>query len=420
LPIFKGWSAVTGGGTAIAVHDGIEKTVSNTSPKPTPLVDELEKGPWPSFVKEIKKSADGPMASDLLSVLERSYADKIGHWKHGGLVGVKGYGAGVIGRYNDLAAEFPDAAEFHTIRINPPAGWFYTSDVLRQLCDIWERHGSGLTNFHGATGDAVFLGAKTVELEPLFDELLAAGFDLGGSGSALRTPSCCCGKARCEWACFDTMAVTRELTHVYQDEMHRPAFPYKFKIKASGCPNDCVGAIARSDLSIIGTWRDDIQIDKAGLAKYVAEGRPNIQRDVVDRCPTRCMRFEKGQLDIDNDECVRCMHCINALPNALAPGKDRGAMLLVGGKAPILGGALLSSLLVPFIKLEPPYEDIKELLVAIWDLWSEHGKNRERVGEFIQRIGLANFLEQIGLDPQPEMVAHPRTNPYIALHEDKP
>ena len=95
-------------------------------------------------------------------------------------------------------------------------------------------------------------------------------------------------------------------------------------------------------------------------------------------------------------------------------------MLLVGGKAPILGGALLSSLLVPFIKLEPPYEEIKELLAAIWDLWSEHGKNRERVGEFIQRIGLANFLEQIGLDPQPEMVSHPRTNPYIALHEDTP
>jgi sulfite reductase alpha subunit len=134
------------------------------------------------------------------------------------------------------------------------------------------------------------------------------------------------------------------------------------------------------------------------------------------------MRFDTltGDLTIDNDECARCMHCINALPNALSPGKDRGAMLLVGGKAPVLGGALLSSVLVPFIKLETPYEDIKELLVAIWDLWSEHGKHRERVGEFIQRIGLANFLEQIGLDPQPEMVAHPRTNPYIARHEDKP
>jgi sulfite reductase alpha subunit len=388
--------------------------------KPTPKVDELEKGPWPSFVREIKKSADSPMSEDLLGVLERSYDEKRGHWKHGGLVGVKGYGGGVIGRYNDLAEEFPNAAEFHTVRINPPAGWFYTSDVIRQLCDIWERHGSGLTNFHGATGDAVFLGAKTVELEPLFDELLGAGFDLGGSGSALRTPSCCCGQARCEWACFDTLDTTHDLTMHFQDEVHRPAFPYKFKIKASGCPNDCVGAIARSDLSIIGTWRDDIQIDAAGLKEHMAEGKVDMVHDVIERCPTRCMRFEKGTLTIDNDECVRCMHCINALPKALSPGKDRGAMLLVGGKAPVLGGALLSSVLVPFIKMVPPYEDIKELLVAIWDLWSEHGKSRERVGEFIQRIGLANFLEQIGLEPQPEMVAHPRTNPYIARHEDTP
>jgi sulfite reductase alpha subunit len=391
-----------------------------SSKKPTPKVDELASGPWPSFIREIKRSADNPMSEDLLGVLERSYTEKRGHWKHGGLVGVKGYGGGVIGRYSDLADEFPDAAEFHTVRINAPAGWFYTSDVIRQLCDIWERHGSGLTNFHGATGDAVFLGTKTAELEPLFDELLAAGFDLGGSGSALRTPSCCCGQARCEWACFDTLDTTHELTMHFQDEMHRPAFPYKFKIKASGCPNDCVGAIARSDLSILGTWRDDIAIDAVGIEEHMAEGKVDIVRDVVERCPTRCMRFENNRLTIDHDECARCMHCINALPKALSPGKDRGAMLLVGGKAPVLGGALLSSVLVPFIKMEPPYADIKELLVAIWDLWSEHGKSRERVGEFIQRIGLANFLEQIGLEPQPEMVAHPRTNPYIARHEDPP
>lgn len=387
-----------------------------TNKRSLPMINELRGGPWPSFVKEIDKSADAPMADDLLGVLERSYEDRIGHWKHGGLVGVKGYGGGVIGRYSDLPAEFPEAAEFHTIRVNPPAGWFYTSEVIRQLCDIWERHGSGLTNFHGATGDAVLLGTKTSELEPTFNELLEAGFDLGGSGSALRTPSCCCGMARCEWGCFDTLAVTYDLTQAFQDELHRPAFPYKFKIKASGCPNDCVGAIARSDLSIIGTWRDDIRIDQEALREYVTAGTPDIVNDVVARCPARCMRFTGGQLTIDNEDCVRCMHCINVLPKALSPGNDRGAMLLVGGKAPIMGGALLSSVLVPFIKMEPPYDDIKELLNAIWDLWADHGKSRERVGEFIQRIGLGNFLEQIGLEPQPEMVAHPRTNPYLPLN----
>ncbi|MCL0052815.1 sulfite reductase, dissimilatory-type subunit alpha, partial [Peptococcaceae bacterium] len=51
----------------------------------TPLLDELEKGPWPSFVTEIKKMAEKkPMARDLLGQLELSYEEKRGHWKHGG------------------------------------------------------------------------------------------------------------------------------------------------------------------------------------------------------------------------------------------------------------------------------------------------------------------------------------------------
>ena len=149
----------------------------------TPLLDELEKGPWPSFVTEIKKTTDvSPMCDDLLGQLELSYEEKKGHWKHGGIVGVLGYGGGVIGRYSDVPEQFPEVAHFHTMRVNQPSGWFYTSDALRTLCGIWERHGSGLTNMHGSTGDLVFLGTKTDELEPAFKELTDAGFDLGGSG----------------------------------------------------------------------------------------------------------------------------------------------------------------------------------------------------------------------------------------------
>jgi sulfite reductase alpha subunit len=382
--------------------------------KPTPKLDELEKGPWPSFVKEIKKSAETNVASQaVLGILERSYNEKIGHWKHGGIVGVKGYGGGIIGRYNDIPEDFPEIAEFHTLRVNQPAGWFYTSDALRTLCDIWEKHGSGLTNMHGSTGDIIFLGTTTEELEPTFNALTAAGFDLGGSGSAVRTPSACCGMARCEWACYDTMAIAHDITMTYQDELHRPAFPYKFKFKFSGCPNDCVASIARADMSIIGTWRDNIQIDADAVAAYASSGKRDIEKDVVEKCPSQCMAWDGKTLHIDNSNCVRCMHCINVMPKALAPGKDRGATILVGSKAPIIEGALLSSVLIPFIKLEPPYEDLKELVNAMWELWAEHGKNRERIGEFIQRIGLGNFLEQIGLEPVPEMISQPRTNPYI-------
>ncbi len=383
----------------------------------TPLLDDLEKGPWPSFVKEIKNEAERPMVQDLLGVLERSYAERIGHWKHGGLVGVMGYGGGVIGRYSDLATEFPDVAEFHTCRVNQPSGWFYTSEALRELCDIWDRNGSGLTNMHGSTGDIVFLGARTEALENIFTELTEKGWDLGGSGSDMRTPSCCVGPARCEWANYDTLQACYDLTQSFQDELHRPAFPYKFKIKFAGCPNDCVASVARADLSIIGTWKDEIQVDQAKVREYAQSGT-NIQKEVCDLCPSRCLAWNGKDLAIENAECVKCMHCINVLPKALRPGKEKGATILIGAKAPIIGGALLSSVFVPFLEMEPPYEDLKELCNAIWDFWGEHGKGRERVGEFIQRVGLGTFLGQIGLDPVPEMIAHPRTNPYIFFEEE--
>jgi sulfite reductase alpha subunit len=380
----------------------------------TPMLDELEKGPWPSFVSEMKRAAEKKEAAkDLLHQLERSYHDRIGHWKHGGIVGVRGYGGGVIGRYSDLPEEFPAVAEFHTFRVNMPSGWFYTTDKLRQLCDMWDKRGSGLTNMHGATGDIILLGAPTDQLQPCFDDLAEIGFDLGGSGSDMRTPSCCVGPGRCEYACIDTLDLLYSVTMEYQNELHRPMFPYKSKIKISGCPNDCVAAVARSDISVVGTWRDNIRIDPDAVASYATNGI-DIQAEVIDLCPTDCMKWdaETKKLSINDAECNRCMHCINVMPKALRPGVEKGATILVGGKAPIVQGALLSWVLVPFMKMEPPYDEFKELVGKIWDWWDENGKMRERLGELINRLGMRAFLKAVDLPPVPQMIKVPRANPY--------
>ena len=181
----------------------------------------------------------------------------------------------------------------------------------------------GLTNLHGATGDIILLGTKTESLEPAFADLTESGFDLGGSGSVVRTPSCCVGPARCEWACFDTLALTYDITRHYQDEIHRPSLPYKFKIKSSGCPNDCVAAIARADLSVIGTWRDAIDADQDEVRAYAAAGL-DVRGDVCERCPSKCMAWDGQALQIDNGACARCMHCINVMPKALGPARNAG------------------------------------------------------------------------------------------------
>jgi sulfite reductase alpha subunit len=318
--------------------------------------------------------------------------------------------------------------------VNQPAGKYYTTEYLRQICDLWDFRGSGLTNMHGSTGDIVLLGTRTEQLEEIFATLThEMNQDLGGSGSNLRTPACCLGESRCEFACYDTQELCYQLTQEYQDELHRPAFPYKFKFKFDGCPNGCVASIARSDMSFIGTWRDEIRIDQEAVAAYIGgELKPNagahadrdwgafdIQKEVIDLCPSQCMTMEDGKLVIDNKECVRCMHCINTMPRALRVGNDRGLSILVGAKAPILDGAQMGSLLVPFIKAEPPYDEIKEVIESIWDWWMEEGKNRERLGELIKRQGFQKLLEATGIKPVPQHVQEPRHNPYIFWKEEE-
>ncbi len=414
----------------------------------TPKLDELCSGPWPSFVDDIKQEAkhrkENPnnveyqipvdVCEDLLGVLELSFTDGETHWKHGGIVGVFGYGGGVIGRYCDSPEQFPAVAHFHTMRVAQPNGKYYSTDFLRQLMDLWDFRGSGLTNMHGSTGDIVLLGTTTPQLEEIFFELThKLDVDLGGSGSNLRTPACCLGESRCEYACYNTQEACYNLTMEYQDELHRPAFPYKFKFKFDGCPNGCVASIARSDMSFIGTWKDDIKIDQEAVKAYVGgEFAPNagahsgrdwgafdIQKEVVALCPSKCISYDGSKLSINNKECVRCMHCINTMPRALHIGDERGLSILCGAKAPILDGAQMASLLVPFIKAEGDFDELKEVVENIWDWWMEEGKNRERLGETMKRLGFQKLLEVTGIDADPRHVQHPRENPYIFWKEDE-
>ncbi len=403
----------------------------------TPLLDQLESGPWPSFVSDLKDQAKRkPEVYDILGQLELSYKDRITHWKHGGIVGVFGYGGGIVGRYSDVPDRFPGVEHFHTVRVAQPSSKYYSTDHLRRLMDIWEKHGSGVTNFHGSTGDIIFLGTRTEHLEPLFWDLTHdMGQDLGGSGSNLRTPACCLGQSRCEWACYDTQETCHSLTLHYQDEIHRPAFPYKFKFKFSGCPNDCVAAIARSDISVIGTWKDNIRIDQAAVKEYIAGNYPanggshsgrdwgkfDLKKEVIDLCPTQCMWMEGGKLKIDDKECTRCMHCINVMPRALRPGAEQGATILVGAKAPILDGAQFATLIVPFMTIskENDFEELIDFIEKVWDWWMEVGKNRERVGETMQRIGLPTFIKVMGVEPIPQMIKEPRSNPYVFWAEEE-
>jgi sulfite reductase alpha subunit len=203
--------------------------------------------------------------------------------------------------------------------------------------------------------------------------------------------------------------------------MHRPALPYKFKYKVSGCGNDCVNSIQRSDLSILGTWRDDIKVDQAEVKNFIGDkGRQYVIDNVITRCPTQALTLTDGdELEVDNGNCVRCMHCINVMTKALAPGDDKGITVLCGGKRTLKIGDLMGTVIVPFMKLESDedFEALEELATEIIEFFADNALEHERTGEMIERIGLANFLEGVGLEIDPNMINRPRMNSYVRMDE---
>ncbi|MGB0722611.1 MAG: dissimilatory-type sulfite reductase subunit alpha [Gammaproteobacteria bacterium] len=393
----------------------------------TPMLDELENGPWPSFISGIKRLRDEhpderiqEATGDLLGQLEHSYETRKGYWK-GGTLSVFGYGGGIIPRFSEVGHAFPKSKEFHTLRVQPPAGNHYTTGMLRQLADSWEKYGSGLVTFHGQTGNIMFIGSNSENVQHFFDEINEYGWDLGGAGPCVRTAMSCMGAARCEMSCANEHKIHRMLVNNFTDDVHRPALPYKFKFKVSGCPNDCQNAVERADFAVIGTWRDDMKIDQDEVKAFVErKGRQYVIDNVTTRCPTNCITLnEDNTMTVENRNCVRCMHCLNVMPKALHPGDDKGITLLIGGKRTLKIGDLMGTVIVPFMKLdtEEDNERLVEIAEETIDFFAENALEHERTGEMIERIGLVNFLEGIGVDVDPNMVSHPRESSYVRMDE---
>ncbi len=370
--------------------------------KPT---EELEKGKWPSYVTEWKRAG----YSGLVELYSRALEDKKTHFKHGGMVGYPGYDSGVVGRLSDM----PEILESsHLIRVYEPAGWFYSTESLRKIADIWKEYGSGVISFHGAQGDMQLVGVEKDMIEPAFEELAKINFDIGSSGASVRTLATCAGPALCELCNIDTLDMFQTIGVHFIEDTHRPRFPYKFKIKISGCSNDCVAATARADFAIIGNFKDEIKIDQDALKEYPVE----VIERVVARCPTKCMSYIDGGLGITMEDCTRCMHCINMLSKALSPGDDKGVTVLIGAKSRGRLGAFMGWVLIPFMEIEPPYTKLINVIEEVLEWWDENALMKERVGETIYRIGYNKFLSQagkkLGIKPSPEMVVRPRANPF--------
>jgi len=67
------------------------------------------------------------------------------------------------------------------------------------------------------------------------------------------------------------------------------------------------------------------------------------------------------------------------------------------------------------LESDEDYEKLVELAQNTIDFFAENALEHERTGEMIDRIGLVNFLEGIGMDIDANMILEPRSNPYVRM-----
>lgn len=366
----------------------------------TPNCDALEEGPWPSHVTQLKQTRYH------LQMYEEGLRIRQTQWGFGGYVSLPGVAAGILVRAS-ARPEIAGGANF--VRVLPPSGGWYSTKTLRTLCDVADEHGYGLLHLHSAGGNVEILGITTEGLRPAVDALNAHGLDVGSTSDAFRNTVECLGASRCDAVLADAADLRDAWYRRFLDDVQYPRFPHKLKVKFSGCPNDCARAQQKADIGVLGVFRDAPQVNAERLQEWIAGGG-DIHRLVLN-CPTKALEYDGAQLSIDADSCVHCMYCINKCSYAIRPGDDRGVAITIGSKLRGKYGPLLGKVLIPFLPLNPPdYPEIMDAIEQIADVFDEHAKRKERLGDFLFRVGMDQFTKWMEIEPSPRQLAEPRSN----------
>ena len=65
------------------------------------------------------------------------------------------------------------------------------------------------------------------------------------------------------------------------------------------------------------------------------------------------------------------------------------------------------------LKTDEDFDKLREFARQMIDFFADNALEHERLGECIDRIGLPAFLEALGIEPDANMVKHPRTSCYV-------
>ena len=344
-------------------------------------LDYQENGEWPSHITEIRKTRYP------IEAYTKGLDAKETQW-FGGSAKIRYVYVGFIARRTKDGKH----SELH-FRIYQPSGQIYKTDALRKILDFSDEYGLGLLEVMGQTGGLI-ISMDPEKADEAIDVLRSLGTDVGDTGDTFRDFASCVGPALCEYAQYDTLAA-RDHYMTYEpiyNNLSNQMFPFKVKLKFSGCPMDCSRAVHRADFGFIGMWKGAPDVDENLLKGKIKKEGIKIQ-NLVQGCPSGAIT-QDGNSDgirIDPEKCQKSMNCIRYAFPAIKPGKEKKIALLAGGN---IKGRFGPKMAKPVTILDD-YKDAEDFIMKIINIWEDDAPHKDRIGDTLVKLGFSKTIDSV-------------------------
>jgi sulfite reductase beta subunit len=266
--------------------------------------------------------------------------------------------------------------------------------TIRTLCDIADQFAEGHVRFT-MRSNIEFMVSSEDKVNPLIEKLGVEGFPVGGTGPSVTMISHTQGWLHCDIPATDASGVVKALMDELHEEFIKEDMPNRVHITTSCCQINCGG---QGDIAI------NIQHTKPPKINHALVGNACERPTVVARCPVAAIRPAivngKPSLEVDEKKCICCGACFPPCPPMQINDPEFSKLAIwVGGKhSNARSKPMFHKLVAAGLPNNPPrWPEVSAAVKNILAVYKEDGKDWERMGDWVERIGWPAFFQKTGL-----------------------
>ena len=204
--------------------------------------------------------------------------------------------------------------EHCTVRLRMPAG-IATADQLIAAAELAKKYGTD--ELHFTTRQTLEIPHIPADQLPSFyEELIAAGNDVGAERGEVVNITACPGTHRCKFANIDSVGMAKKSDAKYFGK----DMPGKVRVAISACPNACTS----ETLNEIGITGICTPIRQPGYCTGCGT--------CVQYCQEEALTVREGKIVMDDDSCLDCGTCVRSCIYGILEAHPQSYRITLGGR----------------------------------------------------------------------------------------